>query len=274
VELGGPPLDPNADGVADAASGHYRLREHATQKCLGLGDDQVSVGACDNLPLHSFYLDGAAGGGKVFVRNAGGQCVAIAGNVVESHSCVADVALALVPLNGGFFQLKNDAGLCLGVSQGAVAVVACTVVNEWSLDHVGTNFALAASYSATSTFPGYSVNYIHDGDRNTELEGHSWSNDWDPPGLAFPQEVDVDFGKLRQISTIDLLSSAGYVIGSFEIDYWSGQGWSTLETVSGNVQLDSLFVFNTLVTSKLKIIVRRGPEAQFNFARINELEVY
>src|SRR5690242_10523961 len=55
------------------------------------------------------------------------------------------------------------------------------------------NHALAARVMADSTFPGYSVARINDGDRNTTVgEDYSWANDF-PRGGGLPQSVYLWF---------------------------------------------------------------------------------
>jgi hypothetical protein len=155
-----------------------------------------------------------------------------------------------------------------------LAPLTCSAETRWSLDHLGTNFALKATCAATSTFTGYAVDYIHDGDLNAGLSGHSWANDWQPPTLTFPQYVTVDFGAQRQFSQIVLYTSQAHEIGSYDVEYWTGQSWAPFVVVTGNVLQAITHAFPTLVTSKLRIVVRRGPESQMNFTRINELQIF
>ena len=48
----------------------------------------------------------------------------------------------------------------------------------------------------------------------------------------------------------------------------------TLVVVTDNTDLRRVHTFPTVVSDKLRIVVRRGPDAQMNYGRINELDVW
>jgi hypothetical protein len=200
--------------------------------------------------------------------------VSLHGDEIGPVVCNADAALLLKPMAGNSFQLILPDQRCLGMAGALLAPVTCSADTTWSLDQIGTNYALSSTWTATSTFPGYSVNYAHDGDHNAGLEGHSWANNWNPPGLVLPQEVDIDLGAKRQFSTVNVFTSQNYEIGSYDLDYFDGVSWVSLAVVKDNTQQVLSHVFPTVVAQKLRFIVRRGPEAQFIYTRLNEVEIF
>jgi hypothetical protein len=270
------PVDPNLDGASDAASGRYRLHYKPQPKCLASAkDDGISTAACNANQDQQFYLDGA--GGK-FVRVRGVDSNECIGLVVDAEPgsvvCTEDAKVQFIPTGFGYFQIVLPNDTCLGIVGDAPRTVKCTAETVWSLDDVGTNFALNAKWSATSTFPGYSTDYAHDGDHNAGLSGHSWANNWNPPGLVLPQEVDIDLGAPKQFANVNVYTSSGYEIGSYDLDYYDGKSWVNLAVVQNNVSPVITHVFRTVVAQKLRFIVRRGPEAQFIYTRLNEVEIY
>ncbi|WP_181438811.1 hypothetical protein [Paenibacillus sambharensis] len=134
------------------------------------------------------------------------------------------------------------------------------------------NHAIGAAVSADSTFPGYSVARINDGDRNTALgQSYSWANN---QGAPLPQHVYMNFGANKTISKVDLYTSQGYVMANYDIQYWNGSSWVTVATVTGNTSTYRSHSFNAVSTSQIRVVCRRGPSHQTNYVRINELEVY
>lgn len=273
-----PAIDPSLDGADDSASGSYRLHYRNSPNCLASHQSEagkeVFSEACSEAADQEFYLDGA-GAGSVRVRGVTSKvCVHLVGVDVGPVVCNEDAGLTLQHIGFGFFQLKVTADLCIGMNGDTPSQVKCTTDTAWSLDALGTNYAINAKWSATSTFPGYSTDYAHDGDIHAGLSGHSWTNNWQPPGLVLPQEVNIDLGALRQFSSINVFTSQGYEIGSYDIDYWNGKEWANLETVSGNNSGVIRHLFPTVVAQKLRFVVRRGPEAQYIYARLNEVQIF
>lgn len=268
------PIDPSLDGADDAASGRYRLHYKGTQTCLVAAEHDLSAAPCSLEANQEFFVDGA-GGELVRVRGvATNECVNLAGDALGAVVCAEDAKLELVPVAGGFFQLKLTDTLCIGLEKATPTASKCSADTVWSFDARGANLATNATWSATSTYPGYSLAYAHDGDKHAGLSGHSWTNQWNPPALVLPQEVTIDLGSARQFSVINVYTSQGYEIGSYDIDYWNGAAWTNLLVVEGNTLGLIQHAFPTVVTSKLRFVVRRGPEAQFIYARLNEVEIY
>jgi hypothetical protein len=273
-----PAIDPKLDGADDTVSGRYRLHYHNSPNCLV--SDRTEAGSevlsaiCSSAEEQAFFLDGA-GTGSVRVRGVtSGDCVHVVGADIGPVVCNEDAALTLQPTGFGFFQLKVTPDLCIGLNGETPSLVKCTTDTAWSLDALGTNYAINSKWTATSTFSGYSTDYAHDGDINDGLSGHSWSNNWQPPGLVLPQEVNIDLGAPRQFSAVSVFTSKGYEIGSYDLDYWNGKDWVNLEVVTGNLNVLVRHVFPTIVAQKLRFVVRRGPENQFIYTRLNEVMIF
>ncbi|MCF2945419.1 discoidin domain-containing protein [Paenibacillus tarimensis] len=143
---------------------------------------------------------------------------------------------------------------------------------EVYLDQTSTNKAIGAAVSADSTFPGYSVNRINDGNRSTTLGGdYSWANN---NGASLPQHVYMNFGSNKTFSKIDLYTSQGYVLADYDLQYWNGSSWVTLVSITGNTSTYRSHSFNSITASQVRVVCRKGPAHQTNYVRINELEVY
>lgn len=137
------------------------------------------------------------------------------------------------------------------------------------------NLALGAVASAETTYLGYSAANAIDGNRSTLLgEATSWANDWNSPAIAFPQWFDIELGATHQVSRIELYTTDDYRISEYDYAYRSGSEWVQLGQVTGNTGVHVIHEFPAVQTSAIRILVRRGPEHQFNHARLNEVEIY
>jgi len=137
------------------------------------------------------------------------------------------------------------------------------------------NVAIGAIATAQSVFPGYSVNHVNDGDRDTTVgPDTSWSNahTFAPDG-HLPNWVMLDFGTPQEINQVDLYTSAGFEIQDYDIQVPSGSSWATVASVRNNIAVHITTTLASVTVSQLRINTLRGPDNQVVFARINELEV-
>ncbi|NVJ61871.1 MAG: discoidin domain-containing protein [Gammaproteobacteria bacterium] len=149
-------------------------------------------------------------------------------------------------------------------------------VNELEVYESAENMALNARASAQSTFSGYSPSNVNDGNRNTRVGGaYSWANGhkYTPDG-RLPQWLQLDFGQYKRISKVVLYTSLGYEIKDYDIQVWNGSSWNTVVTQRGNTSVSRTHTFSPVFGSKLRVIGRRGPDNQYIYVRVNELEVY
>ncbi len=138
------------------------------------------------------------------------------------------------------------------------------------------NYALSASVSAESTYPGYSVSKIKDGSRNTTVgPSYSWANNF-PAGGKLPESVFLKFSALKTIDSINIYTSAGYELQNYTIKYRTTQtsSWVTLITITGNKSPQRSHVFNPISLLEVRIVCERGSSSQTIYGRINEVEIY
>ncbi len=140
------------------------------------------------------------------------------------------------------------------------------------------NYALSASITASSTFPGYgySASNTKDGRTNTDQYGNeSWSNSYPSRGGTLPQYVTLDFGTAKNFSTVQLYTSNGYALQDYQIQVSDNNiFWTTVATVTGNSLLRRISTFSNQSKRYLRVQCNKGPNHQPEYVRINELEVY
>lgn len=135
----------------------------------------------------------------------------------------------------------------------------------------GTNVALDAKVSASSTFAGYSANRVNDGNRSTNLGGSSsWAND----SQVMPQWLELDFGTERVITRVDVYTTAGWELQDYDLEYWNGGDFAPLAEVKGSTLACVSSEFSAKPTTKLRLVAWKGPNKQPNHLRVNEIEVY
>lgn len=141
------------------------------------------------------------------------------------------------------------------------------------------NLALEALAVASSTYcstPGtehcYDPARTNDGNNSTALGGFtSWANNY---GVAMPQWLELQWGRLITISRVDLYTSQGYPISDYDIEFWNGTGWVRAASIRGNTALARSDQIMPVQTFRMRILAFAGPANQPGYARINELEVY
>jgi len=131
--------------------------------------------------------------------------------------------------------------------------------------------------TAQSSYPGYDPQKAADGDTNTIVgPDFGWANGdiYTPDGLL-PQWIQFDFGADRTINGVRLFTSAGFEISNYDIQSWTGTGWQTEVNVVGNTNVQRNSTFNVPVTTRLiRVLGYRGPSAQPQYVRVNELQVF
>lgn len=138
------------------------------------------------------------------------------------------------------------------------------------------NLARQASVSAESTYPGYSVTKINDGDRNTTVgPSYSWANNF-PAGGKLPESVFLKFTSPKKINRIDIYTSTGYALQNYTIQYRTATSapWITLVTVTGNTSVTNYNYLSETTVLEVQIICQLGPSNQTIYGRLNEVEIY
>lgn len=136
----------------------------------------------------------------------------------------------------------------------------------------GGNLAASAAATASSSYPGYNVDKVVDGDRNTNLgEGHSWASD----GGGLPQWLELDFGSEETFNRVDLYLTSGYEVSDYQLQYWNGESWEDLgSSVKRNSRTLQTHPFPEVTATKVRVLAQSGPNVQPEFIRVNEVEVY
>ncbi|UZR95293.1 discoidin domain-containing protein [Chondrinema litorale] len=139
-----------------------------------------------------------------------------------------------------------------------------------------TNLSLEATASASSTYYGYSADNINDGDTNTEVgPKSSWTNSNSSTDSGkLPQWVMLDFGTEKSFSRIELYTSEDYLIQDYQLQYFDGVAWQTIEDVTDNTFLIRSHTFDKIISSKVRLYGTKGPDNQSVYVRVNELEVW
>lgn len=133
------------------------------------------------------------------------------------------------------------------------------------------NLARSSTPSASSTFNGYSVANIIDGNQTTaQLSNMSWTN----VSGVLPQWVQLDFGANRTFSKVELFTSIGYELRDYDVEYLDGATWKKVAIVKGNTGTRRTHEFQPVTSRYLRVTCRLGPPNQPTYTRINELEVY
>ncbi len=133
------------------------------------------------------------------------------------------------------------------------------------------NYAREATATAsnTDTANGYAVEKVNDGIATTDWNG--WATD----GTSLPEWVQLDFGAEKTFGRVELYTTSGYEIRDYDIQYWDGQTWvNCLPVITGNSFDHRSHTFETVTSSKLRIVGKSGPTIQTDYLRINEIEVY
>lgn len=138
------------------------------------------------------------------------------------------------------------------------------------------NHALQATVSAESTFPGYSVEKIKDGSRNTTVgPSYSWANNY-PAGGRLPESVFLKFSSSKVHSQIDIYTSSGYPLKDYTILYRStaAGAWINLLSVVGNTATYRTHSFADISAIEVQVRCELGPSNQYIYGRLNEVELY
>ncbi len=144
------------------------------------------------------------------------------------------------------------------------------------LKSTGENKALAATAFAQSTFPNYSPSNVNDSSTNVSVGGaYSWTNGhtYQTDG-KLPQWFDLRFDTTITFSKINIYTTDNYEIKKFMIMVNTQNGWDTISAVDTNTSTLVTFNYDTISTDIIRVLCQRGPDKQYVYTRLNEIEVY
>lgn len=202
------------------------------------------------------------------------ECACPTGYAGDGKTCTdVDECAAATPACGTGATCRNTVGsfdCACPPNFAGDPKVACTC-------DTSVNYSLTAATSASSTYSGYDVKHINDGSKSTvQTESQSWCNDWNKPGLSFPQWVQLDYPAERTVGRVEVYGSDGFAITTYDILAWDAatSTWLSMKSVTGNSAVHGTVSFTPIVTSKLRLLAKFGSSTQSTYARVNELESY
>lgn len=131
-----------------------------------------------------------------------------------------------------------------------------------------TNLAIGgtATASTTDTANGYAPSKIFDGN-TSDFAG--WASQ---SGVALPQWVELNFGSSQTFNRVELYTTTGYLLKTYNLQYWNGSSWVTAATVTNNTLKHVTSTFAAVTGTKLRVYATAAD--MYNIARVDELEVY
>ena len=177
-------------------------------------------------------------------------------------------------------------------NQGATTFSAETAVTVSAASGGGTNVALAINGSAATASSSYSSSYGVGGVIDGVVNGRSWAQGggWnDATANSYPDWVQVSFPGVRTIDRISVTTLSDnfatdsdptgsttftrYGVTDFEVQYWTGSAWTTVQggSVSGNSLVVRTFNFAPVSTDRIRVLVTG---ALAGYARIVEISAW
>ncbi|WP_308367727.1 MULTISPECIES: PKD domain-containing protein [unclassified Microbulbifer] len=138
------------------------------------------------------------------------------------------------------------------------------------------NIAPSATASASSTYCAssglhcYSPGRVNDKNMDSRVGGYySWTNG----NTSLPQWVQLRWPEPIKTEHIEIITSEGYPIQNYRLQYWDGSAWRTLQSIYGNQQLRIAHEFNEIETTQIRLLGLVGPVNQPAHVRVNEILV-
>jgi len=173
------------------------------------------------------------------------------------------------------------------ITKAAASLSQLAEVEVWGVDGAGTNLALGAVASASSTFsPNYPVRAINNNERAGKVfgQGGTWA---DATLNAWPDWVQLDFGGQKTIDRVvvysvqtdyanpveptDTTTFANRGVQDFSVQAWNGTAWVTLATVTGNNLVKRTVTFAPYATDRVRVLITK---AAATLSQLAEVEVW
>ncbi len=139
------------------------------------------------------------------------------------------------------------------------------------------NIALEATVIASSSYceqPGslhcYDASKVIDGNDDSRVGGYyGWAND----KVRLPQWILLSWPQTIKTQQIEIITSEGYPIQDYRLEYLSITGWRLLQNKVGNENLCILHRFPEIQTTQIRLTGLLGPIHQPQYVRVNEIKV-
>ncbi|MGI8542884.1 MAG: discoidin domain-containing protein, partial [Aridibacter sp.] len=149
------------------------------------------------------------------------------------------------------------------------------------------NYALATmgSVATASSFAG--GDYLPSKTINGDRRGYTWTtnNLW-VSDAGLPHWLEINFGQARTIDEIDVFTiqddawnpvepnmqmefTSTYGNIDFNVQYWNGSAWVTINSVTGNRKVWKQFTFAPITTSKIRVNITGSAD---DYAYMTEVE--
>lgn len=155
---------------------------------------------------------------------------------------------------------------------------------------IRSNLALASLGVVASASSTYSSAFPPSGVNNGDRKGINWGNGggWaDGTANSYPDWIQLDFGHTVWIDEIDVYTVQDnypspieptpnttfslYGITDYSVQYWNGTSWVTIRSVTGNNLVGRTFIFSTIFTTKIRVLINN---ALNSYSRVTEIEAY
>lgn len=157
------------------------------------------------------------------------------------------------------------------------------------------NVALAANggvATASSTYAG--TNYLPSNVNNGDVIGGLWGKaggGWNDATLGtWGDWLQITFNRSYKISQIDVVTlqngfaaatpvdltspSGTYGLTAYDIQYWNGTAWVTIQSITGNNKAWRQFTFTPVTTDRIRVVCNGGPSGGNAYSRLVEIMAY
>lgn len=134
--------------------------------------------------------------------------------------------------------------------------------------NVATSATATASVSAAGHGPEEAIDGILD-------PWTGWNTSTANPDNPLPYWFELTWNTPKSLNNVVIytINSTSYAIKGYTIQYWDGSAYQNLVTVSGNTSSYISSYFNTVTTTKIRILCTE-PDAATAYYRIDEIEAY
>ncbi len=154
-----------------------------------------------------------------------------------------------------------------------------------------TNHALATNGGTATSSSQFNSNFPPSAANNGDRKGTGYATPdgtWtDGTSGVFPDWLQVEFNGSKTIDEINVITIqngytnpieptetttfTSYGITDYQVQYWDGSGWVTIESVTGNDKVWRKFTFTPITTTKIRVYITG---AAYGLSNVVELEAW